>query len=345
LAAAHKPDFMLVDFTSFAGIDVCIELDIPYVMNLPGPVAIAVDLQALDSWWVQQVVAIAAGTHMAKTATAIQARMKRSVVLVHSFWGIDKPCMLPPNIMACGPCFPRFSGAPPEGTTLEVTFGDNEELCAFLVKAREAEADLVYITMGSLAKLNKKEVEALYKGAISATSSGKKAWVIWSMKGASRDFLDQLIIADRPDFDPKDKQDLGNLFVSGWLPQIDILNYESTKAVVTHCGWGGTMEVISAQKPILTHPFFGDQPANAALLKSAGVAINLNVTGGYSAADVQAGLTNLMTDNSYRNKAKYIKKLLDASPGTKMAVDVIEWIAGHPEAVGALTVGMPGLGK
>ena len=70
------------------------------------------------------------------------------------------------------------------------------------------------------------------------------------------------------------------------------------------------MEVIAAEKPILTHPFFGDQPMNAKLLADAGMAIELTVsptttTCGYTADNVATGLTRLMDpQEGFAAKAK-----------------------------------------
>jgi glucuronosyltransferase len=41
---------------------------------------------------------------------------------------------------------------------------------------------------------------------------------------------------------------------------------EQVKLVITHAGWGGVMECLLAQKPMLCVPVFGDQPENAQLV-------------------------------------------------------------------------------
>merc|ERR1712216_624818 len=78
LAKTHKPDFMLVDFTSLSGIDVCIEQDIPYVINLPGPVEMAANILSADSMFMESIIRAAAGKHMAKTVRALSVRIKKS---------------------------------------------------------------------------------------------------------------------------------------------------------------------------------------------------------------------------------------------------------------------------
>ena len=103
----------------------------------------------------------------------------------------------------------------------------------FLQKAKEVQAAIVYITMGSLANLNKCEVKALYEGAGAATADGKPCYVIWSLRGKSRKLLHEVIQEQKPPVPSTEEQtEIGRFFIKGWLPQIDILNYEDVKAMI-----------------------------------------------------------------------------------------------------------------
>lgn len=77
-----------------------------------------------------------------------------------------------------------------------------------------------------------------------------KTRVIWSLKEEGSKYL------------PKDL-DTSKFFVSPWLPQVELLCHPSVKAGLTHCGFGGTLEFISAGIPMVCLPHFGDQPTNA----------------------------------------------------------------------------------
>uniref|UniRef100_A0A6N2KAB7 anthocyanidin 3-O-glucosyltransferase n=1 Tax=Salix viminalis TaxID=40686 RepID=A0A6N2KAB7_SALVM len=56
------------------------------------------------------------------------------------------------------------------------------------------------------------------------------------------------------------------LIIRGWAPQVLILDHEATGAFVTHCGWNSTLEGITAGKPMITWPLFGEQFYNEKLV-------------------------------------------------------------------------------
>ncbi|CAN0846231.1 Putative UDP-glucose glucosyltransferase [Linum grandiflorum] len=51
-----------------------------------------------------------------------------------------------------------------------------------------------------------------------------------------------------------------------WAPQEEVLRHPSVACFVTHCGWNSTMEAISAGKPVVTFPQWGDQVTDAKFL-------------------------------------------------------------------------------
>ena len=60
-----------------------------------------------------------------------------------------------------------------------------------------------------------------------------------------------------------------NFLVKSWVMQAEILAHPSIKVAMIQCGFGGTLEVISAAKPVLCWPGSGEQHANAQLLEEA----------------------------------------------------------------------------
>lgn len=71
---------------------------------------------------------------------------------------------------------------------------------------------------------------------------------------------------------PEDNEDI---IARPWLPQAELLQLPEVKVVVTHCGWGGVLECIEAEKPVLTVPELADQPINSARLVAFGAGLSL----------------------------------------------------------------------
>lgn len=63
---------------------------------------------------------------------------------------------------------------------------------------------------------------------------------------------------------------IGNILRVKWLPQYELLKHHKVIAFVGHGGMLGMTEAISAGKPMLVMPFFGDQPLNGASARAIG---------------------------------------------------------------------------
>ncbi|VVC99840.1 unnamed protein product [Leptidea sinapis] len=64
----------------------------------------------------------------------------------------------------------------------------------------------------------------------------------------------------------------GNILRVRWLPQYELLQHRKVVAFLAHGGLLGMTEAVSAGKPMVVVPFFGDQPANAAAAANVGFA-------------------------------------------------------------------------
>ncbi|XP_072939187.1 UDP-glucosyltransferase 2-like [Epargyreus clarus] len=64
----------------------------------------------------------------------------------------------------------------------------------------------------------------------------------------------------------------GRILRVKWIPQYELLQHKQVVAFLAHGGLLGMTEAVSAGKPMLVVPFFGDQPTNAAAATAAGFA-------------------------------------------------------------------------
>nr|QNS26334.1 UDP-glycosyltransferase UGT46A13 [Ostrinia furnacalis] len=67
----------------------------------------------------------------------------------------------------------------------------------------------------------------------------------------------------------------GNVMKVRWIPQYDLLRHKKVLAFIGHGGLLGMTEAISAGKPMVVVPFFGDQPYNAAMAEEVGLGVQL----------------------------------------------------------------------
>eukprot|EP00440_Ansanella_granifera_P062586 gb/GFBE01067862.1/.p1 GENE.gb/GFBE01067862.1/~~gb/GFBE01067862.1/.p1 ORF type:complete len:471 (+),score=112.15 gb/GFBE01067862.1/:1-1413(+) len=308
----RKFDIMVADFAAIAGMEAAEEMNIPLVINLPGPMMLGRDLLgALDY---NSMVSFG-GLHLFMTpfsvpalgrtfnvdglnifASTLTKHMTRSLVLVNSFFGMEKPVPLPPNVHLTGPLA--------KNAQLQPLASTHPDLHAFMENAVKADQKLVYITTGTMVVLKEWMVHMLFQ-----TMKLVGCKVIWSLKADTQALLPS---RDDPDF-----------FVSAWLPQPALLSSDKLHAVITHCGWGGTLECVEGAKPVIALPFFGDQPANAKLLVAAGAAellgplppFSVNPDGGnYKPGSIKAPgaaavVKRVLEDESYSAAAKRLKKL------------------------------------
>jgi len=324
-----RPDVVVADFATVAAMDAAKALGIPLVINVPGPVSMLRDFLGLMD---PSTHTSRFGFHFGRTtfspfvllrcvnlkgfgswATSLREHvLDGALMLVQTIWGLDKPQPLPPNIVVTGPVLP------PPLDLRERLAAEHKELYRFL-HASGLEG-VVYVSTGSMAKLTQWQVEVVYNGL-------KKAGyrVVWSLKDDQQKFLPS---RDDPQF-----------FISSWLPQAELLQDPAVKAVITHCGWGGVLETLTAAKPVVTFPFFGDQPSNAKLLVSAGCGEfmgklppegdigNRYKKGDFTVETVSSAVTKVMTDPRYAQAAVRLQSASRACGGAEAAAQQIEWTA------------------
>ena len=113
-------------------------------------------------------------------------------------------------------------------------------------------------------------------------------------------------------------------YVSAWMPQAEILQLSELLCVLTHCGWGGTLEAMWNGKPVICYPGFGDQGHNAELLHSLGCGPILEPLK-CSARDVQEAVEDVLKEReAYGTRARQVAEGLRKAPGPQKTAEVIE---------------------
>ena len=89
-----------------------------------------------------------------------------------------------------------------------------------------------------------------------------------------------------------------NVRVEGYVDQVHVLR-EAT-AFITHHGLNSTHEAVANRVPMISYPFFGDQPAMTKRCRELGIAVPLATAprAAFTADDVRAALARVATERS-----------------------------------------------
>lgn len=94
-----------------------------------------------------------------------------------------------------------------------------------------------------------------------------------------------------------------------WIPQNDVLAHPNVVLFISHGGLFGTTESLYHGVPILSIPFFGDQFRNAHRISKAGYGELLDHRK-ITRDSFEKAITDILSDDSYRTKAKQTSALL-----------------------------------
>ncbi|KAL0366634.1 UNVERIFIED_CONTAM: UDP-glycosyltransferase 90A1 [Sesamum radiatum] len=79
------------------------------------------------------------------------------------------------------------------------------------------------------------------------------------------------------------------MVVKEWVDQREILEHETVRGFLCHCGWSSVMESICAKVPILAWPMMWEQPLNARMVVDvAGVGLRVESCNGFVDSEVLA---------------------------------------------------------
>lgn len=297
-----KPRVILADLMSVAAHRISREKGIPLVMNAPGSLMLVTQFLSLGNPFKRMLAKVTTPSLSEAIdvfGKEIGPTSQRSIVLINSAWGLDKPIPIEPNFFLTGPLSPRSIEAK------RLKKEDHQELITFLEKGSETEKPVVYVTTGSVLLLSKEQVLKIFNAF-----DGCDCYVVWSLKEETHKFL--------PDPVPP------HFYVKSWIPQIELLAEESVKVVLTHCGWGGTLECMQNAKPVICFPSFADQPHNGDTLVERGCGLKVDPKS-FTSHGLQKAMKDIMQDyGEYSENCMFLKKALMATKGAKLACETIE---------------------
>lgn len=119
------------------------------------------------------------------------------------------------------------------------------------------EGSVIYVSFGSLAVLQKKQVVEIYQGLIETRCPF--LWVIRSMESEEEEMMKNL----------SEKEGL----IVPWCSQVEVLCHGAVGCFLTHCGWNSTVESLVAGVPVVSVPQFSDQTTNSKMVETLGTGV------------------------------------------------------------------------
>lgn len=308
----EKPDVVVADFITTSFIKTAKELNLPLAINWPGPLPMITMLQG--GAWVRPLLGMTtalmvkeARAYVKELALTLLDIVHTDLIMLHTFFGLDQPVPISPNIVVTGSVAPRVSG------TVEATSSD--ALNEWVAWVQGQGMKIVYVTMGSMQVLTEKQVQGLYEGLAQVEGCA----IAWSLKDNQQQFLP---VPGGIEKLPK------KFYVNKWFPQAEVLQLSQVKVVITHCGWGGLNETICAGKPIVATPFRADQPGNAKLLAKAGAAFQVD-TKKMAPAEIAKAVRTVLAEPQYGEKARQLQQVLLKTGGATRCAEAVEDLAAN----------------
>lgn len=121
-----------------------------------------------------------------------------------------------------------------------------------------------------------------------------------------------------------------NIFISKWMPQLDVLAHSNTILFVSHCGLGSVNEAKFYGVPLLCIPFYGDQFYNLKKVSDEGWGTGMNY-GSFDRSMFSLQLNKMLSDDQYRRRAKELSQLIRDEPMNPLerAAFWVEYVLRH----------------
>ncbi|XP_023748666.1 UDP-glycosyltransferase 75C1 [Lactuca sativa] len=175
-----------------------------------------------------------------------------SFILINSFNALEEDSIeaIPDhrNIYTVGPL---VSGDTEEPFVSD-TFQDSDRETYLRWLDTKPEKSVVYVSFGSLLKLQKNQKEEIFQGLIEFGHP-----FLWVIRHNGENDEEEVM---------RYTAEGGGLIVR-WCSQVEVLNHVAIGCFVTHCGWNSTLESVVSGVPMVGCPQNADQKLNAKMVE------------------------------------------------------------------------------
>lgn len=122
----------------------------------------------------------------------------------------------------------------------------------------------------------------------------------------------------------------GNIMISPWIPQRDVLAHPNVKLFITHGGLLGTTEALVEGVAVLGIPIYSDQKMNMIKAEEFGYGITMDIDE-IDTNLVEKNLHKLLTNPQFTQNAKITSRLFNDRPMTphELTVYWVEYVIRH----------------
>jgi polyene glycosyltransferase len=236
------------------------------------------------------------GIELSRDARSLYARTDRAeLILCYSVDGLDYPFPYPEKLHQLGAIVPPLPQAPDDEGGLQ--------------KWLDTCQSVVYMGFGTVTRLTEMQVRSLVE--VVRRLEGRHD-VLWKLPESQQRFL------------PPADELPGNLRIENWLPsQLDVLAHPSVKLFFTHGGGNGFHEGLYFGKPLVVRPLWIDCYDQAVRGQDSGVSLTLDRPETFDVEDVLDKLNRVLTEPSFRDRARHFAQAQQEAGGVRKAADLI----------------------
>ncbi|KAK9695767.1 hypothetical protein K7432_012801 [Basidiobolus ranarum] len=312
--AKEKPDLVMCDVFNFGCVDAAYHLNIPFTVQIPSlgilhstsgyvssslyisPVSTE-DAGILDRFqsniinqvrhlWKEWKFAQKANEDRISVGGVARKEfgfnnIDKGIIFANSFFGVESPKHLPPNVHLVGPLMSREY--PPLTPELSSFLGERQKV--------------VYIAFGTVANLDTASVEKILRSVLHLLDDGVIDGVIWPLTQTSEDDFPSEMQINKSTISIRKvlNNEHRDIRILKFAPQFSILSHPNTVLFVSHGGLDSSNEALLTGTKVLSLPVFGDHFYNAGNLEASGVSILMNLRT-FTSAEMIEKTTQLVED-------------------------------------------------